>query len=297
VQFLAYILVYPILWLISILPFPVLYLFSDFLYVFVYRLVGYRKKVVKSNLRLVFPEKSEDEIKAITKKFYHHLCDMIVETIKSMTISKEEMRKRMIFENIEIVQEIAKEGQSIALMCGHYGSWEWLMIIQEKMPNNKGYVIYKRLANPYFDRLVKRIRERYDSYLITTKETIPILTKAENNGEKTISAFASDQSPKANKAYHWNKFMDINVPMYTGAEMLAKKFNMAVVFFGVRKLRRGYYSAYFKTITREPKTIPDYQITDQFMKLVEDQIKEEPAYYLWTHKRWKHKDLNPQTAK
>ncbi|WP_455169933.1 lysophospholipid acyltransferase family protein [Aegicerativicinus sediminis] len=293
VQFLAYILVYPFLWLISILPFPILYFFSDLLYFIVYGLIGYRKKVVKSNLELVFPEKSEAEIKTIMKGFYHHLCDMILETIKSMTISKNEMRKRMRFENIEVMQTIAEEGQSIALMCGHYGSWEWLMIMQEHFTNHKGYVIYKRLANPYFDRLVKRIRAKYDSYLITTKEAVPTISLAKTKGEHIIGGFAADQSPKANKAYHWNSFMGINVPMYTGAEMLSKKFNLAVVFCGVKKIKRGYYSTHFQLITKEPSTLPNYQITDKFMELVENQIKEDPQYYLWTHKRWKHKDRIP----
>ena len=292
-QFLAYILVYPILWLISILPFPALYLFSDFLYLIVYRIIGYRKKVVATNLKLAFPDKKEEEIKSIMKGFYHHLCDMIVESIKSMTISESEMRKRMQFENIELLLKIANDGQSIAIMCGHYASWEWLMVLQTYFPNHKGYVIYKRLTNPYFDRLVKRIRAKYNSYLITTKEAIPTLISAEAKGIKTISGFAADQSPKVNKAYHWNNFMGMNVPMYTGAEMIAKKFNTAVIFFAVKKVKRGYYSTKFTTITRDPKSLPDYQITDRFMELVEQQIKEAPEYYLWTHRRWKHRGKAP----
>lgn len=291
-QFLVYILVYPFLWVISILPFKLLYAFSDFLYILIYRIIGYRKKTVKENLRLVFPEKSKEEINVITKKFYHHLCDLIVESIKSMTISEAEMKKRMVFSNIEEIHKMEKLNKSIVLMCAHYGSWEWIFIVQ-KYVNHKGYAIYKRLANKYFDRLVKRIRAKYDSYLITTKETIPTLIKAKKEGDLTLNGFASDQSPKPQKAFYWNDFMGIKVPIHTGAEMLAKKLDMAVMFFGVKRLKRGYYETTFKTITLNPNEFKDYEITDIFLKLVEQQIREAPEYYLWTHKRWKHRDKVP----
>src|SRR5210317_180817 len=192
-QFLVYILVYPFLWIISILPFRLLYAFSDGLYILVYKVFEYRKKTVKENLQLVFPEKSKEEINNITKKFYHHLCDLMVESIKSLTITESEMKKRMVFSNIEEIHKMEQLNKSIVLMCAHYGSWEWIFILQ-KYVSHKGYAIYKRLANKYFDRLVKRIRAKYNSYLITTKETIPMLVKAKQEGELTINGFASDQS-------------------------------------------------------------------------------------------------------
>jgi len=286
---LAFVIIYPLIWLISILPFRLLYLLSDFVYFLIYRVFGYRKKIVKSNLKLVFPEKSEEEIIKITKQFYHHLCDMMLESIKSLTISEKEMKKRMTFTNLDVIHELERKNKSIVLMCAHYGSWEWIFILQTYI-KHKGYAIYKPLANKYFDRLVKRIRAKYNSYLISTKETIPILTKAKNNGELTINGFASDQSPKSHKAYHWQKFMGINVPVHTGAEMLAKKLDMAVVFFKVKRLKRGYYQTTFETLTENPKDFKDYEITDMFLKLVENQIHEAPQYYLWTHKRWKHRN-------
>jgi len=295
-QLIAYIIIYPILWLISILPFRLLYALSDVLYIFIYKVFGYRKSTVNANLKLVFPEKSDKEIKEITSKFYHHLCDMIVEAIKSLTISEKEMKKRLKFTNIEELHKLEEKERSIILMCAHYGSWEWIFILQTYV-KYKGYAVYKRLANKHFDRLVKRIRAKYNSHLITTKETLDILAKAKKNGELTINGFVSDQSPKANKAFHWNEFMGIKVPMYTGAEMLAKKLDMAVVFFGVKRLKRGYYETSFKTITENPKDYKDYEITDIFFKLVEQQIKEAPEYYLWTHKRWKHRDKVPERFK
>jgi len=291
-QFITYLLLYPILWLISMLPFKLLYILSDGLYYFIYYIIGYRKKTVIDNLNLVFPNKTSIEIKSISKKFYHHLCDMIVESIKSMTISETEMCKRFAFSNLEILKKLEDQQRSIILMCAHYGSWEWIFILQRHV-NHKGYAVYKRLANKYFDKLIKRIRARYNSYLITTKETIPVLQSAKEKGELTINGFVSDQSPKHDKAYHWKEFMNIKVPIHTGAEMIGKKLDMSIVFFGVKKIKRGHYMTTFKTLAQNPKNFKDYEITDAFLKLVEAQIYDAPEYYLWTHKRWKHKDKVP----
>ncbi len=295
-QFLVYILVYPFVWLISILPFRLLYAFSDFLYVLIYRIFGYRKSTVIANLKLVYPQKTEKEIKNITKKFYHHLCDMMVESMKSLTISEAEMKKRFTFTNVEEIQKIEAQNRSMVLMCAHYANFEWIFILQTYV-NSKGYGIYKRLANKYFDALIKRIRAKYNSDLITTKETIPVLIDAKKRGELTINGFISDQSPKPDKAFHWNDFMGIKVPVHTGAEMLAKKLDMSVVFFKIRKVKRGFYETTFIPITNSPKDYKDYEITDMFLKFVEELIHEAPEFYLWTHKRWKHRDKVPAEFK
>ena len=287
-QLLAYILIYPILWFISILPFRLLYTLSDFLYILMYNVFRYRKQTVIDNLRLVFPEKSDQEIKIITKKFFHHFCDMILESIKSMNISLESMKARYTFKNLDIIKEFEKQNKSIVLMCAHYGSWEWIFILQT-YTTHRGYGIYKRLQNKYFDRLIKSIRARYNSYLITTKETFSVLEDAKKNGILSMNGFASDQSPKKHKAHHWNEFMGIKVPVHTGAEMMAKKLDMPVVFFAVERKKRGYYEATFQTLAEKPSDFKDYEITDKFLKLVEAQIHEAPEYYLWTHKRWKHR--------
>ena len=287
-QLLAYILIYPILWFISILPFRLLYTLSDFLYILMYYVFRYRKQTVIDNLRLVFPEKSDHEIKIITKKFFHHFCDMMLESIKSMNISLESMKARYTFKNLDIIKEFEKQNKSIVLMCAHYGSWEWIFILQT-YTTHRGYGIYKRLQNKYFDRLIKSIRARYNSYLITTKETFSVLEDAKKNGILSMNGFASDQSPKKEKAHHWNEFMGIKVPVHTGAEMMAKKLDMPVVFFAVERKKRGYYEATFQTLAEKPTDFKDYEITDKFLKLVEAQIHEAPEYYLWTHKRWKHR--------
>ena len=269
-QFLVYILVYPLLWLVSILPFRLLYAFSDFLYFWIYMVFGYRKKVVQANLNLVFPDKTATEIHDITTKFYHHLCDMIVEAIKSLTISEKEMKEHFKFANVEVLNEIEKMKKSTILMCAHYGSWEWIFIFNRFVDEStKGYAVYKRLGNPYFDRLVKRIRAKYNSHLITTKETIPILIRAKVDGKLTISGFVSDQTAKPHNALHWGEFMGYKVPMHTGAEMLAKRLDMAVVFFSVKRLKRGYYETTFEVITLNPKEFDNYEITDKFFRLVE----------------------------
>lgn len=291
-QFLVYILVYPLIWLISILPFRLLYAFSDGLYIIIYKLVGYRKKVVQDNLRMVFPEKSEAEIKDITEKFYHHFCDMMVEAIKSLTISEASMRKRFKFTNVDLITDLGEQNRSIVLMCGHYGSWEWIFILQKYL-THKGYAVYSRLGNKYFDRLVKRIRAKYDSTLITTKETIPTLIRSNLEGELTINGFVSDQSPMISRAFHWNEFMGIKVPIHTGAEILAKRLDMSVVFFRVKRLKRGYYETTFELLALDPNEYPNYEISDIFTKKVEKQIREAPQYYLWTHRRWKHRDKVP----
>jgi KDO2-lipid IV(A) lauroyltransferase len=291
-QLLAYIIVYPILWIISILPFRLLYALSDGIFLLLYYIIGYRKKVVRNNLKLVFPEKSEQEIKVIMKRFYSHFCDMIFESIKSLTILEKEIVKRFKVTNVEILKQYEDNRQSFILMCGHYASWEWSMSLQKHI-NLKGYAVYKRLRNPYFDKLVKRVRGKYNSYLIPTKEIIAKIAESQKNNELFLCGMAADQSPKLRKAFHWTNFMGVKVPCYTGSEMIAKRFDLPIVFMKIKKVKRGYYEANFSTISKNPKDYKDYDLTDKFHKLVEAQIHEAPEYYLWTHKRWKHKDKTP----
>jgi len=255
--------------------------------------LGYRRKVVRENLKLCFPEKSDKEIRAIAKKFYQHFCDMIFESIRSLSISEAEIKRRFKFTNIEELHKVEKINKSIMLMCAHYGSWEWIFILQRYVKFD-GYAVYKKLNNKYFDRLIRRIRAKYNTYLITTKETVITLRKIKSNGEVALFGFLSDQSPKVKQARHWQEFMGIKVPVYTGAEGMAKELDMAVMFFETKKIKRGYYETTFKTITLNPNEYKDFEITDMFFKYLEDLIYENPEFYLWTHKRWKHKDKVPK---
>lgn len=286
-HFLAYIIIYPILWLVSILPFKVLYFVSDGLYILLYYIIGYRKNVVYSNLKLVFPKKSNKELKQIQKKFYKHLCDMFLEMAKTMTISEKELKKRFKILNPEEFQRLENLNKSIILIFGHYASWEWSIVIQNYI-NFKGLAVYKRLANRYFDKLVKNIRSKFNTDLISTKETIQVINNMESNGIKSITGFLSDQSPKLTNDVYWGEFMGIKVPCFTGAERLAKKLDLTTVYLKVTKVKRGYYEAEVITLAEDSNLYKDYELTDLFLREVEKQIHEAPEYYFWTHKRWKH---------
>ncbi|MBM6500345.1 lysophospholipid acyltransferase family protein [Flavobacterium macrobrachii] len=291
-QFLLYILLYPILFLISILPFRLLYIFSDCVYILVYRIIGYRKKTVRENLALALPHLSEKDRLLVEKKSYKHLCDMFLEMIKTMTISVKEIEKRFVLKNVDYYLEIEKQGKSIALMCGHYASYEWSISINSRI-TFEGFAIYKRINNKYFDDLVKKIRSRFKAYLITTKETVPTIESNNEKGVKGLYGFASDQSPQVKQKTYWSKFMGIEVPVYTGAEMLAKKFDMNIMFMKIKKVKRGFYEMEFELLTDDAKSVPDFEITETFLRKVEQQILEAPEFYLWTHKRWKHRNKKP----
>ncbi len=287
-QFLVYILVYPLLWLISILPFRLLYALSDGVYILLYHLIGYRKKVVTENLKLVFPDKSEKEIAGIRTKFYKHLCDMFLEMAKTMTISERELKKRFKVLNPEELKRLEGLNKSVILIFGHYASWEWSIVLQNYI-NFKGLAVYKKLANRHFDKLVRDIRTKFNTSLISTRETIGIISRNEERGIKSITGFLSDQSPRLTKDVYWSQFMGINVPCFTGAERLAKKLDLTTAYLKVTKVKRGFYEAEIITLAENPKQYPDHQLTDMFLREVEKQIYEAPEYYFWTHKRWKHR--------
>lgn len=288
-QRLVYYIIYPLLWLLSLLPLPILYLKSNVLYFITYYLIGYRKKVVKGNLRLVFPDKSDAEINTIAKKFYQHLCDMIFESIKSISISEKELAKRFQYENLDYLHEMYANGKSILLMCGHYASWEWsgLMGINNRF---KAYAVYKKLDNPYFDALVKRIRGRFGGNIIPNKHIAKVLYREFKKGEQTITLILSDQTPKLGSFKTRQSFMGIDVPVFTGTEELAKLLGFASVYLHIEKLKRGYYKAKFIPLAEDSKAYPDFEITKMFLREIEKQIEEAPFYYLWSHKRWKHRN-------
>ncbi|MFD1162317.1 lysophospholipid acyltransferase family protein [Hwangdonia seohaensis] len=292
-QFLVYILVYPFLWLISILPFRLLYLLSDGVYILLYHVIGYRKKVVTNNLKLVFPNKPEAELKRIRKAFYKHLCDMFLEMAKTMSISETALKKRFKIKNPEEFKRLESLNKSILLMYGHYASWEWSLELQNHV-SYKGFGVYKKLANKYFDKLVRNIRSKYNTTLISTKETIGVINQNEEKGIKSAIAFLSDQSPRLTKDVYWGEFMGVKVPCFTGAERLAKKLDLTIAYLKVSKVKRGFYEAEIMTLAEHPKDFKNYQLTDMFLREVEKQIYEAPEYYFWTHKRWKHREKKAQ---
>lgn len=287
-QFLIFIFSFPLLWIISILPFRVFYWFSDFVYLIVYYILGYRKKIVRYNLSIALPLLTAEKRLQIEKKFYKHMCDVFLEMIKTISISSEEMKKRFVITNLELLKEYEQKNKSIILLASHYASWEWLLSINDST-TFKCYGVYKKLTNKYFDSKVRAIRSKFKSELVTTNNTISLIKENETKEIVSLYGLASDQSPQLHKTFHWQEFMGIKVPVHTGAEMLAKKYDLEVVFAKVKKVKRGYYQATFVPISDSPKSIPDYEITDAYLKEVEQQILEAPEYYFWTHKRWKHR--------
>ena len=293
-QYLLYLLVYPLLWLVSILPFRLLYMLSDAIYVLVYYIIGYRKKVVRNNLAMAFPDKSDSERRAIERRFYSHMCDMFLEMIKTMSISESEIKKRFVFTNMDDYLALEQKGKSIVMMAAHYASYEWV-ISMNRFITFEGYAIYKKIANPYFDKLVHKIRSRFKAHLIPTKKTGETILKNEAAGKRGVYGFAGDQSPKTSKIYHWGDFLGIKSPIITGGEMLAKKFDMNMIYLNVEKVGRGYYQGTFIPLSENVRSTPDYELSDRFMTLVQAQIRKAPEFYLWTHKRWKSTFENSKT--
>lgn len=287
-QLLIFIIFYPILWLISILPFRLLYTLSDFVYFIVYRIIKYRKKTVRQNLALALPHLTETERDLIEKKFYKHLCDLFLEMIKTLSITRKQIEKRFVFTNLEVYKELEKKNKSIALLCAHYASYEWAISMNHHI-NFKGYGIYKKIANKHFDKLVHDIRSKFKASLITTKQTAETIADNNEKGVLSTYGFASDQSPKVENALHWCKFMGIDTPVHTGAEFLAKRYDMNVIFLKTKKVKRGYYEGTFELMAENPKETERFEITEDFINRVEKQIYEAPEFYLWTHKRWKHR--------
>ena len=287
---LIYILAYPLMWIISRLNFQLLYVISDVLYYLLYYIFSYRKRVVKENLKLAFPKMLHKDRLRIEKKYYRFLCDIFLESFKSMNISKKEINIRYNFKNLELLDELHKKNKNLILMAGHYCSWEWVF----NLNNNTNYqvnAIYKKLSNKYFDNWAKDIRSKYGCHMITTKDTFKEILKHTKTKNLNLYGFASDQSPRKNKKNHWGMFLNNYVPIHTGAEIIAKKYNMAVAYMNVKRVKRGYYEIYFKTITEQPKKFKNFEITDKFIRLLENQIKEKPEYYTWTHRRFKHRKV------
>jgi KDO2-lipid IV(A) lauroyltransferase len=288
-QFLAFAITYPFIWLLSRMPMPILYAISDFFFFLIYYVIGYRKKVVLENLKLAFPEKSEEERKKIAKGFFKHFTDLIMESVKAFTISEKEILKRYTYKNPELVNNFTKQGRSIALVAAHQANWEWSISLSLVLDGNVSGA-YTKLANSYFEKVVRSSREKFGIIGYKTSETVKGMQK--NFAEKTQGLYIllSDQSPQIHKTFYWSEFFGIKVPMHTGAEMLAKRFDLVVINYVTKKVKRGYYETEFQLITDSPKEFEDYKITDKYSRLTEHNIKQQPELYLWSHKRFKHRN-------
>ena len=288
-----FILVYPVIWLLSSLPMALLYLLSDGLYLLFFYVIGYRKKVVLDNLTLAFPEKEERELLEIRKKFYRHFTDLVVESVKAFTMSKAFVSKRYAFNNPEVVNDLHKKGRSIAFVGAHQANWEWSCSMP-MVVDVLCFGAYTRMGNKYFDRVIKKSRSKFGFIGYETTKTVQAIKSNFDNGVQGLYLLLSDQSPQIHKTHYWSEFMGVKVPIHTGAEMLAKKFDMAVVNYSIKKIKRGRYKVDLEIITETPQQFKNYEITDQYLAIVERNIREQPEYYLWSHKRFKHKDKVPK---
>lgn len=287
--FLSFALIYPFVWILSRLPLRILYIISDILFFFMYYVVGYRKKVVFNNIQLAFPEKTTKEQKIMVKLFFKHFVDLLFESIKFLSISEREIRKRYKYLNPELVNEYASKGKSIALMGAHQANWEWSASISLAL-DIPVFGTYSKLANKYFDKFVYTSRTKFGVGAKETSKTVKQIQEHYNKNIQGVYVLISDQSPQVHKTFHWAKFLNVKVPVHTGAEMLAKKFDFVVVNYVAKKVKRGYYEITFELITDTPKQYKNYEITEKYLAITEKNVREQPELYLWSHRRFKHKD-------
>lgn len=284
----GYHLIYGVLKLHAFLPLRALYLFSDILYFLSYHLVRYRRKLVRRNLTNSFPEKPLAEIIKIEKEFYHHFCDYFFETIKLLHISDNEMSKRMQFHGLDVLAEAMKENKSCIIYLGHYGNWEWVPSVGLHIPKEivTGQ-IYQRISNKPFDEIFIKIRTRFNSLNIERKETLRTIIQLRKDKKQTLLGFISDQRPPRYYDQYWTKFLNQDTLTLTGTERIARKAKFSVVYLDIEKTKRGHYSATFSLMAADASKTPEFALTEMYMRLLEQSILRQPAYYLWTHNRWK----------
>ena len=281
--------IYLFLRFLALFPLRFLYLVSDVFYLIVFHLLGYRKKVVISNLKHAFPEKSAGEIRSIARRFYRHFCDSLFESVKILGISKNELNDRFRFKNPQIFDNLYRSGKSIVLVSGHQGNWEWMIDIQSKI-RHKFLAIYKPLADRNFDKLLKRLREKYANggALIAMDDIYRNLINHRQQQVLTATWFLADQTPPKDYPF-WIDFMNRETPFFTGPARIAKKFGQPVVFMQIRKLKRGYYEAEFSLLAQHPDNHSEQELTEMYVRKIEAGIREQPSFWLWTHRRWKHR--------
>lgn len=292
-QFLIFAITYPFIWLLSLLPMRFLYILSDLFYGLLYYIIGYRKEIVLENLTLAFPQKEAHELKQIRKKFFRHFTDLLFESIKIISISDKEMSKKYRFTNPELIHGLNDSNKSILLLATHYANWEYLSSIS-LITSVNFYGSYTKIQNTYFEKMIKKMRSKFGMICIRSEKIIKniVLNQRENN--QGIYLLISDQSPHHGKMQYWSEFMGVSVPILNGAEVLAKKFDFAVVNINTTKIKRGYYESEFSLITDSSQQIKNDQITEIYLRSIEKHIRKNPEYYLWSHKRFKHRDKVPK---
>lgn len=276
-------------WLCSIMPAWWHYFWSDVLYLLLKYVFSYRKDLVRKNLSDSFPEKSEDEITQLQHKFYRHLCDLIVESIFFFTMTRKSIGKRMTFSGTEEVNEAIARGRSIAVFLGHQCNWEWISAMQMWIKDNKGQCLqlYHPLENKTMDRLFEYSRSRFGNINIPMAQSIRHIVKYHKEGKPVLVGFIGDQVPIWESLNYWIDFLHHDTPVMTGGERIARKMDMDCYYLRVKQSCRGHYEAEFIKITDTPKDVPEFYITEQYFRLLEEDIKAQPEMWLWTHNRWK----------
>lgn len=284
-QAITFYLLLPWLYLVSILPFFWLYRLSDVLFLLVYYVFQYRSKVVWTNLHRAFPDKSKAALEKLRQSFYQYLCDLLLEHIKSLTISPQQALHRCSLKNPELLQKLYEQGRHIILVTGHYGNWEWAGNAVALQTSYHLYALYKPLSHPYFDTLVRRIRTRFGRKLIGQRQALRIMLQYGTSPKAT--AILADQAPPPEHAYV-TTFLNQPTYVFSGVEKLAKKLNHAVVYMSTHRIKRGYYTVQAKLLFEQPTGVPAHAITITHTHQLEAAIRNQPATWLWSHKRWQH---------
>jgi KDO2-lipid IV(A) lauroyltransferase len=277
------IIVYPL----SLLPFFLLYRLSDLLFVVVYYLVRYRRKVVASNLANSFPEMGEEERKRVARKFYRNFCDIVVEGIKMTTISPKQLQKRLKVTGTEGINALYEQGKSAMTTLGHCGNWEMAGLAASYEVKHHSIAIYRPLSNKYFDSFIKKTRARFGMDLVAHNKTRQILSKLDK--QTILYHFITDQTPASASGSYWTTFLHQDTPIYMGTEKVAKMTNMPVFYCKILRVKRGYYSLQVQEVTMDPSVCAPYAITEIHTRLLEENIREQPDNWLWTHRRWKRR--------
>jgi KDO2-lipid IV(A) lauroyltransferase len=284
-QAVVFYLVYPILYLVASLPFGALYKLSDFFW-FMLRLSGYRRGVVVDNLRNSFPEKTDKEIQELADKYFKYLCDLILETLKTLTMNEKEARTRCTFHGAEMIDALYQKKQSFIIAMGHVGNWEWAGPSFSMNNKHQLVVIYRPLSNPYFEKMMVGMRTKWGTMITPVAQTLRDMVAKRKM--ITATAFIADQSAFGDHGY-WTTFLHQDTAVFTGPEKLATKFNYPVVFLYMRRPKRGYYEVFAEMLAKEPTKTVENQISESFIKRLEQEILVDPAIWLWSHRRWKYK--------
>lgn len=277
------------------LPLSVLFVFSNLAYLVIYHLWRYRLKVVRKNLRNAFPDYSDNELLAIERQFYHHFCDLMAEELKLLNMSDKERERRIVIKGVELIEQAAAEGRPAFVYGGHIGNWEWTPDISSRVkPPLTKAAVYETQRNTFSDDGIKQLRERtYPGvFLFSQKKAARALL----NLKETYGSFQlwliSDQCPPHHRIVHWATFLNQDTPYISGGEAIGRKLNAKFLMAHVTKPRRGYYEVNVRNIQPTPEEFANqdgYPYSLAFMRMLEENIREQPEIYLWTHNRWKYR--------